>query len=184
MKRAVTMALVATVIASFTLASSTAAQQWTGEIWHGRIQSVIPPNVKFERSDGQVVNVDIAQIHRDLIPTLAPGDMVTFAMAPAGPNQYVARLLLPDKLYMAAKDREWNHVRGQVQAVQGQQLTFRADDGRMLSVDMRQVDPEVQQAMRPGVSATVVGFPGPQPNQIEARYIQQHGAAASPRTGR
>jgi hypothetical protein len=67
----------------------------------------------------------------------------------------------------------WQHIHGQVQAVQGNQLTVKTDDGRVLNVDMSQVSRSVQGAMTPNLGVTVTGFPGASPDRFTARYITQ-----------
>jgi hypothetical protein len=67
----------------------------------------------------------------------------------------------------------WQKVHGQVQGVQGNQLTLKADDGRVVNVDMSQVSQTVQGAMTPNLGVTVTGFPGASPNRFTARYIEQ-----------
>jgi len=73
----------------------------------------------------------------------------------------------------------WQNVHGQVQAVQGTQLTLKADDGRMINVDMKQVSPSVQSAMQPNLGVTVTGFPGASRDRFTARYIVQDSAGAA-----
>jgi hypothetical protein len=75
----------------------------------------------------------------------------------------------------------WQNVHGQVQAVQGDQLTLKADDGKTLNVDMKQVSPSVKSAMQPNMGVTVSGFPGASRDRFTARYIVQDkaGPAAS-----
>jgi hypothetical protein len=73
----------------------------------------------------------------------------------------------------AGSQGAWQHVHGTVTKAEGSTLTFRADDGRTLTVDMSQVNASVQKGLTPGEGATVVGFPGAQGNQFTARYIQQ-----------
>jgi hypothetical protein len=67
----------------------------------------------------------------------------------------------------------WQHVHGQVQSVQGNQLTLKVDDGRVVNVDMSQVSQPVQGAMTPNLGVTVTGFPGTSPDRFTARYIEQ-----------
>jgi type 1 fimbria pilin len=49
----------------------------------------------------------------------------------------------------------WQRIHGQVQAVQGNQLTIKADDGRVLTVDMSQVSQSVQRALAPNEGVTI-----------------------------
>ena len=73
----------------------------------------------------------------------------------------------------------WQNVHGQVQAVQGSQFTLKADDGRAINVDMKQVSPSVQSAIQPNLGVTVSGFPGTSPDRFTARYIVQDNAGAA-----
>ena len=73
----------------------------------------------------------------------------------------------------------WQNVHGQVQAVQGSQFTLKADDGRTINVDMKQVSPSVQSAMEPNLGVTVSGFPGASRDRFTARYIVQDNAGAA-----
>jgi hypothetical protein len=60
--------------------------------------------------------------------------------------------------------------------VQGNQLTLKADDGRVVTVDMSQVSQSVQRAMAPNERVTIAGFPANEPNRFTARYIVQDNA--------
>jgi uncharacterized protein DUF4214 len=70
----------------------------------------------------------------------------------------------------------WQRIHGHVQAVQGNQLTLKADDGRLLTVDVSQVSQSVRGALTPNEAVTIVGFPATEPNRFTARYIAQDGA--------
>ena len=74
----------------------------------------------------------------------------------------------------------WQDVHGQVQAVNGNQLSLKADDGRVLDVDMSQVSATVRSAMAPNLGVTVTGFPGTTPNRFTARYVVQDKAGPAP----
>jgi hypothetical protein len=76
----------------------------------------------------------------------------------------------------------WQDIHGQVQAVNGNQLSLKADDGRVFDVDMSQVSPSVRSAMAPNLGVTVTGFPGPSPKRFTARYIVQDKAGPAPAT--
>src|SRR5262245_15837599 len=75
------------------------------------------------------------------------------------------------------------NVTGQVQAVHGDRLILRADDGRIIRVDMREVSHSVQGTMEPNLGVTVTGFPGPSPDRFTARYIVEDNAGPGPRYG-
>src|SRR3954464_6383362 len=71
------------------------------------------------------------------------------------------------------------NVHGTVQSVQGSQLTVKADDGRVLTVDMTAVGQNIQQAMAPGIAVTITGSAGASADQMTAQYIQQDSSDAS-----
>lgn len=70
----------------------------------------------------------------------------------------------------------WQRIHGQVQAVQGNQLTIKADDGRVVNVDVSQVSQSVRQALTPNEGVTIAGFPATEPNRFTARFIVQDNA--------
>jgi len=68
---------------------------------------------------------------------------------------------------------QWHRVHGTIQEVEDSMLTFKADDGRTLSIDMSHIGKDVRGALTPGEGATVVGVPGDEPSRLTARYIHQ-----------
>ena len=64
-------------------------------------------------------------------------------------------------------------IHGSVVSVQGSTMTFKADDGRTLTVDMSKVNPAVRTALAPNEKATLMGSPGSQANQFTAHFVQQ-----------
>jgi len=74
----------------------------------------------------------------------------------------------------------WQNIHGQVQAVQGNQLTLKADDGRVINVDISQVSQSVRDAMTPNLGVKVTGFPGTAANRFTARFIEQDNAGPAP----
>jgi len=80
----------------------------------------------------------------------------------------------------AAAAQTSQNVHGTVQSVQGSQLTVKADDGRVLTVDMSAVGQNIQQALAPGMGVTITGSAGASSNQVTAQYIQQDSSANQP----
>jgi hypothetical protein len=81
----------------------------------------------------------------------------------------------------------WQRVHGQVQSIQGNTMRFRADDGRVLSVDLGAVSAGIRKELTRGEGATVIGHPATGAHQIRAQYVQQdssdpthHGRIAGP----
>ena len=64
-------------------------------------------------------------------------------------------------------------LHGTIVSVQGTTLTFKADDGRTLTVDMTAVSPTIQKALTANERVTVMGSPGSDANKFTAQFIQQ-----------
>ncbi|MGH7277548.1 MAG: hypothetical protein ACREJG_02575, partial [Candidatus Rokuibacteriota bacterium] len=150
---------------------------------HGTVEKVEGSTLTFKADDGRTLSVDMEPVDPAIQKVLKPGEGATLiGSAGAEANQFTARYIQQDSSNPArrgkvvgrpASDRKWQEVHGTVGKVEGSMLTLEADDGRTLSVDMAPVNPVVQQALKPGDGATVVGFAGTQANQLTARYIQQ-----------
>src|SRR2546425_11339098 len=79
----------------------------------------------------------------------------------------------------AAAAQTAQNVHGTVQSVQGSQLTLKADDGRVLTVDKSAVGQDIQQVLAPGMGVTITGSAGASANQMTAQYIQQDSSEPS-----
>lgn len=76
---------------------------------------------------------------------------------------------------------EWARVHGVVESVSGSTMKLKADDGRLMTVDMMMVSPMVQVALSPGDSVIVIGSVGR--NRATAQYIRHDEPIhASPKT--
>jgi hypothetical protein len=73
----------------------------------------------------------------------------------------------------------WHEIHGVVQSVQGNQLTLKADDGRMVNVDISQVSQSVRGAMHPNMGVSISGFPSAPQDRFTARYITQDQAGSA-----
>ena len=85
----------------------------------------------------------------------------------------IAAIFLTAALANPAAAQTSQNVHGTVQSVQGSQLTLKADDGHVLTVDMSAVGQNIQQALTPGMGVTITGSTGASANQMTAQYIQQ-----------
>src|SRR5256714_12804127 len=68
---------------------------------------------------------------------------------------------------------DWQRIHGKVQSVSGNTITVKADDGRVLTVDVAQVSADIRGALAPDAGVTLIGKAGAQSNQFTAQYIQQ-----------
>ena len=80
----------------------------------------------------------------------------------------------------------WQRIHGKVESVQGTTLSFKADDGRQLSVDVSKVDAKIRQALTQGEGVTVIGHEWVDAKTLRANYVQQdssdpsHGGKTAP----
>ncbi|MBI2206188.1 MAG: hypothetical protein HYU41_20335 [Candidatus Rokubacteria bacterium] len=78
-------------------------------------------------------------------------------------------------------DRAWERVHGTVESVSGSTMKLKADDGRVMTVDMTVVSPMVQAVLAPGDRVTVIGSVGK--DRATAQYIRHdEPLQASPKT--
>jgi preprotein translocase subunit YajC len=151
---------------------------------HGTVQSVSGKTLMVQSYDGGVFTVDASQVAS--LPSLRPGDAVTVTGNYPGGVTIAASDIRPSPRPQEVAQpgrQEWQRVHGRVEKVQDRTLTFKADDGRTLSVDMSRVSQSVQRALSPGEGATLIGFAGSSADRFTARYIQQDSSARS-RAGR
>jgi hypothetical protein len=78
-------------------------------------------------------------------------------------------------------DRAWDRLRGTIASVSGSTLVLKADDGRVVKVDMTAVNPMARDVLAPGERVTVIGSVGE--SRATAQYIRHDDAVpASPKT--
>jgi hypothetical protein len=81
---------------------------------------------------------------------------------------------------------QWERIHGKIESIQGSNLTFRADDGRVLTVDASRVAANVRGALTQGEGVTVIAHEWTGPNALRASYVQQdssdpsHGGKVAP----
>ena len=186
------------LVLSLALAAPVAAQSQPWQSVHGQVQSVQGSQLTFRADDGRVLTVDMSAVGQNIQQALTPGEGVTVTGFPgATATQMMAQYIQADSSNpalggtvagqtppaaspSAQPSGNWQNVHGVVQSVFGNTLTLKADDGRMLTVDMSPVNPSVQQAMAQGMGVTLTGVPGATANQFTAQYIQQDSSANQP----
>jgi preprotein translocase subunit YajC len=160
---------------------------------HGQVVNVNGPTLQLRSDDGRTLTVDASAVDANIRQALTPNEGVTvIGMPGAQPTQFTARYIQQDSSNPArggavvgqapaasapaatsGATQQWQDVHGRVVSVQGDTMTFRSDDGRTLTVDVKAVSPQIRQGLKPNESATIVGFPGSQANRFTAQYIQQ-----------
>ena len=180
-------------VACVALAGVATAQ--TSQNVHGTVQSVSGTTLTVKADDGRVLTVDMKAVGQSIQQALAPGMGVTITgSAGASANEMTAQYIQQDSSDpsrggtvvgqpasgSAQPSAGWQKVHGTVQSVSGTTLTLKADDGRVLTVDMTAVGENIQKAMTQGMGVTLAGSPGASANQFTAQYIQQDSSAGQP----
>ena len=177
------------------VAFAAAAAAQTSQNVHGTVQSVQGSQLTVKADDGRVLTVDMTAVGQNIQQAMAPGMGVTITgSAGANATQMTAQYIQQDSsdpsrggtvvgqpaAPAAQPSGDWQKVHGTVQSVSGNTLTLKADDGRVLTVDMNAVGQNIQQAMTQGMGVTLSGFAGASANQFTAQYIQQDSSANQP----
>ncbi len=143
----------------------------------GTVQSVSGKTAVVRTDEGRNVTVDMSQATPST--TFKPGDRVIAAGAVAASNRVAAGYVREDRRGASSPDEgQWQRLHGRVQGVRGTALTFRADDGQVLNVDMSEVGADTRRALSTNEAVTVMGFPG-KSNQFRAEHIQPDSAEAA-----
>jgi hypothetical protein len=162
----------ATALAFVLSSAVTPLSAATQEEIRGTVVIVSNKNVTVRTDDGRNVAVDITKVQP--APVLKPGERVVVAGTFTPPNRMAAQTVRVDGGGAAADQGRWQRIHGQVQSVQGTTVKFRADDGRVLTVDASAVSAEIRKALTPNEGVTVIGQQaGSNPLQYRAQYIQQ-----------
>jgi len=170
--------------------SGRGANQSGWERVHGHVESMQGTStMTFRADDGQLWTVDMTSVGASVRQALKQGEGATIIGSASGPsNQFRAQYVQQDSsnpnrggriagapaASPPSEDKSWQRIHGQVQSVSGSHLTLKADDGRTLSVDMKDVDSGIQKALKNGERVTVIGhYNGNNQNAVTARYVQQ-----------
>jgi uncharacterized protein Veg len=177
-----------------TSSTSAAGSSSTSSGWanlHGQVQSVSGSSITFKADDGRQLTVDASKIGQEIRNSLQPGTAATVAGYQwTGPNALTAEFIQKDTAGAAAPapsaspttsgpvdTSNWQKIHGQVQSVNGSQMTLKADDGRTVNVDMKDVGAAIQKSMTQGTPVTVTGFYTGGQNNVAAKYIQKDSSA-------
>lgn len=155
---------------------------WTAV--QGRVERVDGSRLMLRTHDNRILTVDMTQVARPVQRAIQQGDTITVLgeAARQTPQLFTARFIQSDRTSSAMAQATgsgqpaggWQRIHGQVQSVQGTTLLLRADDGRTLAVDMKDVNPAVQRALTPNEGVEVIGhYRSGDQQQVAARWIQQ-----------
>ena len=190
-------ALRSLVIAAALLAAGAAAAGAADE-WqriHGQVQAVTGDMVTLKADDGRTLTVDAKQVSSDLRKGLSQNEGVTvIGRAGKSANQFIAEYLQKDSSdpsrggtivgqspsaspSSSVDEKSWQRIHGTVNSASGTTLSLKADDGRSLNVDMKDVDEAIRQSLSNGEKVTVIGFYRGDQNNVAAKYVQKDSSA-------
>jgi hypothetical protein len=133
---------------------------------HGHINSINGSHVAFHTDDGRVLDVNMADVNANVRRELAPNDRITVIGTPdTRRNEFRARFIQDEGRSASGAasprfdDVAAERIHGRVQSIHGSTLTLRADDGRLMTVDVPKVSSTVRSALKTGEPITIVGRP-------------------------
>jgi len=166
-------------------ASSPSSSEW--QQIHGRVVNVTGSTMTLHADDNRRLTVDMTKVGSEIQKNLQRGDRVTVATHEVSGTNVKAEFIQKDSsagvqpsaspTTTPVDEKNWQRIHGKVTSVSGAQLMLKADDGRDLTVDMKEVNPAVQKALAPGEGVTVAGFYRGDDKNVSAKFIQQDSSA-------
>jgi hypothetical protein len=174
MRSLTTMVSVVFIIAGATLATPVAGQSRYGDV-HAAEGFALPRDHQYERYNPESSSYGKVDVHQ--VPALIQQKAWIYDRTGQQWVYRPAQGLNPMYSATASASAQaaggWQRIHGRVQSVQGTSMRFRADDGRILSVDLSPVSPQIRQALTHGEAATVIGHRSTGAHQVRAEYVQQ-----------
>jgi hypothetical protein len=136
---------------------------------HGHVVNLRDTTVVFRADDGQTYLVDATEVAPQVRESLTLGQPITVVGRP-GPKSFllIASEIRGDERGQALRPLKKLH--GVVQSANGSSVTFRTDEGRLLSVDASQIKGQ-QPRVTPGDPVTLVYEEGAQ-RKLLARWFE------------
>jgi preprotein translocase subunit YajC len=148
---------------------------------HAKVQSVSGNTVTARTDDGRTLTVDASRVSAEIRNALKTGAGVTLVgFAGQQPTQFTAHYIeqdgsaaqSPSASPTGVAQKPPQRIHGTVQSVSGTTLSMKADDGRELNVDMKDVGPGIRQSLRTGDKVLVTGFYRGE-HMVSARSVQK-----------
>ena len=167
--------------------SSTSTSQQGWQNIHGRVISVSGTSMTMQADDNRRLTVDMSKVGSDIQKNLQRGDMITVAATEVTGTNIKAEFIQKDSsagvqpsaspASTPVDEKNWQRIHGKVSSVSGTQLMLKTDDGRDLTVDMKDVSADIQKALTTGEAVTVAGFYKGDDKHVTAKFIQQDSSA-------
>jgi preprotein translocase subunit YajC len=165
-----------------TTAAKTAAPATDAKGWqrvHAKVQSVSGTTVTAKTDDGRTLSVDATKVSAEIRNALKPGAGVTLVgFAGAKPTQFTAHYIEQDgsasqSPSASVDEKSWQRIHGTVSSISGTTLSMKADDGRDLKVDMKEIGEPIRKSLGTGDKVLVTGFYRGDQNTVAARYLEK-----------
>jgi outer membrane lipoprotein SlyB len=164
---------------------------------HGKVQSVSGNTVTVKTDDGRTLTVDASRVSNEIRGALTRDEGVTLiGFAGSDATKFRARYIQQDSsdpshggtagqppagstaqpsaaVPGTVDEKAWQRIHGTVNSLSGTTLTLKADDGRNLNVDTKEVGEAVRQSLTTGEKVTVIGFYRGDQNHVAAKYVQK-----------
>lgn len=144
----------------------------------GTVEAVRDSQFRFRTTDGKVLWADASQMPGRAAARVNDQGTLTYEL---GPRHEVTALWLERQepqpsaavIPRGVSPGEYQRIYGYIQSVGWSTMSFKADDGRTLTVDTRQVDRQVRSTVRQGDLVSVVGKTTARADQFVAEVIER-----------
>jgi hypothetical protein len=144
----------------------------------GTVEAMRDSRLGFRTTDGHILWADVSEMPGRAAVRVNDKGTLTYEL---GPRQQVTALWLERQETQpsaavsprAVGPGEYQRLHGYVQSVGWNTMSFKTDDGRILTVDTSQVDAQGRSAVRPGDLVSVVGKTTTRADQFVAEVIER-----------
>ena len=169
--------------AGSTASTSPSTNQQGWQQIHGRVVNVNGTTMTLHADDNRRLTVDMSKVGSEIQKNLQRGDRVTVATHEVAGTNVKAEFIQKDSSAgvqpsaspstTPVDEKNWQRIHGKVTSISGNQLMLKADDGRDITVHMKDVNEAVQKGLTPGEGVTVAGFYRGNDKNVSAKFIQQ-----------
>jgi len=169
--------------AGSTASTSPSTNQQGWQQIHGRVVNVNGTTMTLHADDNRRLTVDMSKVGTEIQRNLQRGDRVTVAPHEVSGTNVRAEFIQKDSSAgvqpsaspstTPVDEKNWQRIHGKVTSISGNQLMLKADDGRDITVHMKDVNEAVQKGLTPGEGVTVAGFYRGNDKNVSAKFIQQ-----------
>jgi hypothetical protein len=139
---------------------------WAVEVI-GVVEAVSNEVATLRLDDGRTVKIDITKLARDEKRELERGKRVMISGQFIAQSVRTARAVRDDRSEVSARHH------GVIEKVDGRYATLKDDDGRVLRIDLSDLDDGDRRDFKRGDVVTVLGRPGRRDDEIDAAFVRE-----------